>query len=236
MYEPKLGRFLSRDPRPENGIELLYPFPNMTRYAYVQSSPITFSDPSGLQRERAQMDLQRTLVSVSRYAQKSDRGICPDVYCPKDCSDPCGDAKRLGLDALTGPSAAGVICCDGKKYVCVWKDFPYKCLTQCAKLHEQTHLADVDCPEKGLCRPPFRRPEDTSKEECEGFIAQIKCLIESSDSCCDSLQGDARQQCQTYYTAYLEAIRKLCLDSCKSLGSQAVCKAVGPFSLPPPTK
>lgn len=39
MYEPKLGRFLSRDPLPENGTALLYPFPDMTQFASGEQTP-----------------------------------------------------------------------------------------------------------------------------------------------------------------------------------------------------
>jgi hypothetical protein len=49
MYDPKLGRFLSRDPMPENGVALLYPFPDLTRYAYARNNPTNAVDPSGLQ-------------------------------------------------------------------------------------------------------------------------------------------------------------------------------------------
>jgi len=52
MYEPTLGRFLSRDPKPENGIELLYPFPDMTKYGYAANNPINRTDPSGLFSQR----------------------------------------------------------------------------------------------------------------------------------------------------------------------------------------
>jgi RHS repeat-associated protein len=48
MYDPRLGRFLSRDPLPENGLELFHPFPDMTPYLYVRNNPITRLDPSGL--------------------------------------------------------------------------------------------------------------------------------------------------------------------------------------------
>lgn len=54
MYQPKLGRFLSRDPMPENGVTLLSPVPDMTRYwqdsayAYVRNNPVNLADPSGM--------------------------------------------------------------------------------------------------------------------------------------------------------------------------------------------
>lgn len=49
MYEPKLGRFLSRDPLPENGAELVHPVPDMTRYPYARNNPVNRVDPDGLQ-------------------------------------------------------------------------------------------------------------------------------------------------------------------------------------------
>ena len=60
MYEPKLGRFQSRDPLPENGVELLHPMPDMRRfvrrtapddnsYWYVENNPVNSVDPSGAQ-------------------------------------------------------------------------------------------------------------------------------------------------------------------------------------------
>jgi RHS repeat-associated protein len=61
MYQPTLGRFLSRDPLSPNAAQILYPFPNMTSvpkpsniaetqgYSYVANNPINSVDPSGLQ-------------------------------------------------------------------------------------------------------------------------------------------------------------------------------------------
>jgi RHS repeat-associated protein len=57
MYQPSLGRFLSRDPILADGPQILYPFPDMTTasasefvglYSYVSNNPINLVDPSGL--------------------------------------------------------------------------------------------------------------------------------------------------------------------------------------------
>ena len=57
MYEPKLARFMSRDPLPENGPDIFYPVPDMRRYykaysepyVHSQNDPINRIDPSELQ-------------------------------------------------------------------------------------------------------------------------------------------------------------------------------------------
>lgn len=58
MYQPKLARFMSRDPMPANGITVLSPVPDMRKYwnpasepyVYVGNNPANFVDPSGLVR------------------------------------------------------------------------------------------------------------------------------------------------------------------------------------------
>jgi RHS repeat-associated protein len=62
MYQPTLGRFLSRDPLSDTGAQILYPFSDMRPfasqasdspppfYAYVGNSAVNFTDPLGLQR------------------------------------------------------------------------------------------------------------------------------------------------------------------------------------------
>jgi hypothetical protein len=76
MYQPTLARFLSRDPLPENGTQILYPFPDtkpsktlapipslastntpshsdLNLYRYVWNNPVVLFDPSGLKCEVA---------------------------------------------------------------------------------------------------------------------------------------------------------------------------------------
>jgi len=58
MYQQELGRFMSRDPLSEDGVEILYPVPDMRGYqpqdnrehpyAYVRNNPTNAVDPSGL--------------------------------------------------------------------------------------------------------------------------------------------------------------------------------------------
>jgi hypothetical protein len=48
MYMPTLARFMSRDPVREDGVDLLYPPPELDPYRYVHNNPVNLSDPSGL--------------------------------------------------------------------------------------------------------------------------------------------------------------------------------------------
>jgi RHS repeat-associated protein len=64
MYQPTLGRFLSRDPLPQDEAQILYPFPTMNAlsnapavnefdfdyenaYGYVRNNPVNAVDPAG---------------------------------------------------------------------------------------------------------------------------------------------------------------------------------------------
>jgi hypothetical protein len=49
-YQPKLARFTSRDPLPDDGNMLLDPMPDQWNrdYRYTDNNPVTMVDPSGL--------------------------------------------------------------------------------------------------------------------------------------------------------------------------------------------
>jgi RHS repeat-associated protein len=106
------------------------------------------------------------------------------------CADPCGSAKKKGLDK---GDVAGVICCGGKKYSCVWKSGGATGATnkkakavidKCSKVHEDTHHGDVDCPSgPGVTRPPFKPGLDPNTQECKAFKAEVACLDNSIAAC-----------------------------------------------------
>ena len=109
-----------------------------------------------------------------------------------DCSDPCGDAKKGGLDKGDG---GGVICCGGKKYACVWaigddSSTGGKIKKDCGKKHEEAHLDDVDCPTgKGCDDSPSRPPFKPGHDECKATDVEIECLKKADcggDKACES--------------------------------------------------
>ena len=106
------------------------------------------------------------------------------------CQDPCGDAKKNGLDK---GDAGGVICCKGKKYSCVWT--PGKAtipkavaiVTNCITLHENDHHDDIDCP-KVWCygfptRPAFKKGKNANAEECSAYKVELSCLQSNRSQC-----------------------------------------------------
>ncbi|MCW5555098.1 MAG: RHS repeat-associated core domain-containing protein [Verrucomicrobiae bacterium] len=108
------------------------------------------------------------------------------------CLDPCGDAKKMGLDKRGSP-IGGVICCRGQRYACVWdpslgglvtsptaQDIIGKCIEE----HEKVHFDEVDCPEG--CVPDRPLPRDPNRDmqgECDALRQTIPCLQNSLDDC-----------------------------------------------------
>ncbi|MCI0534837.1 MAG: hypothetical protein L0Z50_06390, partial [Verrucomicrobiales bacterium] len=112
------------------------------------------------------------------------------------CQDPCGAAKKQGLDKKGGKEAAGgVICCSGKKYICVWKPGEatnpraVAIVTKCIIEHESDHLDDLDCP-RFWCygfptRPPFKKEkrQSANAEECSAYKIELNCLQSNRSQC-----------------------------------------------------
>jgi len=106
------------------------------------------------------------------------------------CQDPCGDAKKNGLDK---GDSGGVICCQGQMYLCVWKPGQatntkaVAIVTACITAHERDHLEDITCP-KIWCygfptRPPFKKGKDSNSEECSAYKIELGCLQTSRSQC-----------------------------------------------------
>ncbi len=129
--------------------------------------------------------------------------------CRRDpCADPCGDAKRKGLD---GGDAGGIVCCNGKAYACVWdlggptggkNKKARKIIEQCIKVHEKKHIPDTVCPPA----PDFSRGGpgkgvDTKASECEAYEAEMACLKAAIHEC------DGDPQCISQVMADLRDVR-----------------------------
>jgi RHS repeat-associated protein len=191
FYNPETGRWLNRDPLGERGFRTATGTSLRTDkrepglYAFVADNPINRVDSLGLRAE-------------------------PPSGPADHCQDPCGDAKKRGLDKnIDGVAdSGGVICCSGKKYACVWstdnatnqkaKDTIAKCISA----HENDHFDDIDCPKcwkRGFpTRPPFKKGKDRDAEECNAFTAELKCLQASISDCggdtdCENQVTDAIQ-------------------------------------------
>ena len=113
MYEPKLGRFLSRDPLPVNGVALLFPFPDMTHYvkkgsflghpySYGTNDPVNLVDPAGLQETAptdveccecyASIDKAGNPQTLKSQSNNPPRSCVVKMRCARDC----GHGAALG--------------------------------------------------------------------------------------------------------------------------------------------
>jgi hypothetical protein len=113
---------------------------------------------------------------------------------------------------------AGVVCCGGKKYSCVWisggatgagNKEAKSIIDKCSGAHEDDHHDDIDCPSgPGVTRPPFKPGKSPKAEECSAFKAEVACLKSSISGC------DGDPQCISQVLAEIDSnnqqIKKLC--------------------------
>ena len=173
FYNSSEGRWFSRDPAEDRG--------GLNIYAFAGNSAVNYVDGLGL--------------SYSSGGSSYSSG-CKQSYCgrPIDCSDPCGDAKRKGLDH---GDAGGVVCCAGIAYPCLWRlPTPLagrpgyakanEIIERCLMSHEQRHAQD-GC--GGSCR--MKRQSDwiwnLPQHECDAYYAELQCFQNGLRECA----GDA---------------------------------------------
>ncbi len=158
-------------------------------YGYALNNPVTYTDPTGLQP-------------------------CFQSSCDTYPGGPCAYAKSIGDDF---GQFGGVVCCNGKKYTCVWKNpGSYPGMGKCVGVHEGTHTGQVDCPPTGYVRPHWRTPGDKDKNECHAYIIGTACLVAEQKKDCSKLTGNARKKCNT---AYMD---RICSD-CDIMKNQYSC-------------
>ena len=165
MYQPTLGRFLSRDPISENGVDVLtdtgfysdrlaamsanpslYGGNWMHPYMYAYNNPVRLGDPSGLQPEGPPVYKSKT------YA-------CPDQNGQKGCSDVCSKVISMfndpamkpgidrGLSRVLSGQRGGTVVCFGNgacRCICLY-DFKFI-------VDRKTYvLVPTDCPDLDAC-------------------------------------------------------------------------------------
>jgi hypothetical protein len=226
MYQPTLGRFLSRDPLSETGVDVLtdtgfysnrlaamsadpwfYGGNWQHPYVYARNSPVNLVDPSGL-------DWQWPWYL----------GFCQSV-CDAATKDP----------KLRGQSLGGVFCLNGIKCVCLFKgplgggiDFePGECpaLDACARKHESQHFLDVDCPKTpGIQRPGFRNPKEQIPREC---------VLRKQDIACITNAGSKIDPCDERCISIAEAWWRLLTDWTKENCDREAPTPTPPTKSPP---
>ena len=125
----------------------------------------------------------------------------------KLCISVCDLAKsmRLDIDPDSGVAdGGGVVCCEGKKYTCVWstgslKGAAKRALADCMAGHEFRHVLwdTPDCPQCSMVptRPRTKPSRDFVVAECLAFSESVSCLKKALDGgVCD---GDPNPSCKT---------------------------------------
>jgi len=201
MYQPKLARFMSRDPLPDSGVTVLSPVPDLRRrstteaytqpYVYVFNNPINLADPSGL-------------------------GIC-------DPGQKLEERQKERKD-----DAAMSVCEDGVLVGKILIPFDPKtgrlysfCVLDCMMKHEEVHIEQQfkkwcpdwckGCDKEGMI-PRFTAGTTWEQAECSAYLTERACLMDyfrdpGAGAGCDRIQllsrirtidAGARPRCPNY--------------------------------------
>lgn len=136
------------------------------------ASPLTGSPTS------ARTSLQRT-AAAQAPARAAGRGAC------------CSSALSSGLDS---GDYGGIVCCNNVKHSCVWyrninrrvrNAAARTIVAHCVRVHENTHLNDVDCTGAAVERPGWRADRVANAEECTAYRAEVACYNRRIRNCGD---------------------------------------------------
>ena len=129
---------------------------------------------------------ERGGVSIYVFSRNQPVGMIDALG--KECVDPCAQFLRTDKN-LTG----AVICCEGRKYLCVWGPFPgitnskaAGVVEKCLLDHENSHAYDVkDCSKcrKDIYRPGFKWWHSQPASECKAWTAEYNCLLSRLVDC-----------------------------------------------------
>ena len=142
---------------------------------------------------------------------------------PHDCTkDPCGYAQKFERDKSRG---GGVVCCEGKKYACPFNLPPGipPGFVRCIVEHERTHFDDVICPKTGFAMGRWKDPSQRNKEECNGYITEMQCVIKNQKIDC---KGANATLCNEWYKLRIIRICKTMKDVYKCPKLPTICSTI----------
>jgi RHS repeat-associated protein len=108
----------------------------------------------------------------------------------RNCDTACDEMKRKYTNM--GTTAATVICCEGKKKICVYVpgggvatgSKSIKIVSNCLIKHELDHWDHLDCPSGvPLGWPIFQPGWDKQNTECAGYWEELNCLKSTISEC-----------------------------------------------------
>jgi hypothetical protein len=137
-----------------------------------------------------------------------------------DCSNPCSTAQQQKL--VKHGESAGVVCCGGKAYACVWDigsttsdPTARGIITDCARAHEQNHIDNhIKACSSWWCarvsRPALKIGKDQA--ECEGYQSEFACLKSALSKCGDN------EQCRLEIMGTMNAVDGAIKVYCRAAG------------------